>query len=51
MHHMIDFIDPDEEFSAADFQVGAKKRIHDIKRRHKIPLLTGEQVLYKFSLL
>jgi tRNA dimethylallyltransferase len=46
VHHMIDFIDPDEEFSAADFQVGAKKRIHDIKRRHKIPLLTGGTGFY-----
>ena len=46
IHHMIDIIDPDEEFSAADFQIGAKLHIQDIYKRHKIPLLTGGTGFY-----
>lgn len=45
-HHMIDIINPDEEFSAADFQVQAKLHIRDIHRRRKIPLLTGGTGFY-----
>jgi len=46
VHHMIDIIDPDEEFSAADFQVRAKECIEDIHKRNKIPLLTGGTGFY-----
>ncbi|MDD4568831.1 MAG: tRNA (adenosine(37)-N6)-dimethylallyltransferase MiaA [Tepidanaerobacteraceae bacterium] len=45
-HYMIDIVNPDEEFSAADFQVGAKLHIQDIYIRNKIPLLTGGTGLY-----
>ena len=34
-HHMIDIIDPDEEFSASDFLERASESIADICRRHK----------------
>lgn len=46
VHHMIDIIYPDEEFSAADFQVKAKECIDDIYKRKKIPLLTGGTGFY-----
>jgi tRNA dimethylallyltransferase len=46
IHHMIDIVDPDEEFSAADFQIGAKLHIQDIYKQHKIPLLTGGTGFY-----
>lgn len=46
IHHMIDIINPDEEFSAADFQNEAKLHIQDIYKRHKIPLLTGGTGFY-----
>jgi len=46
IHHMIDIINPDEEFSAADFQARAKEYIDDIYSRHKIPLLTGGTGFY-----
>lgn len=45
-HHMIDIINPDEKFSAADFQVRAKECIEKIYSRHKIPLLTGGTGFY-----
>jgi tRNA dimethylallyltransferase len=46
IHHMIDIINPDEEFSAADYQAGAKKYIQDVQRRHKTPILTGGTGFY-----
>ncbi|WP_296970656.1 tRNA (adenosine(37)-N6)-dimethylallyltransferase MiaA [Tepidanaerobacter sp. EBM-38] len=45
-HHMIDIVDPDEEFSVVDFQVETKRHIQDIYQRHKIPLLTGGTGFY-----
>lgn len=42
-HHMIDIINPDEEFSVADYQSLALEAIEDIINRGNIPLLTGEQ--------
>jgi len=46
VHHMIDIVNPDENFSAADFQFRAKVHIEDIHRRNKIPLLTGGTGFY-----
>jgi tRNA dimethylallyltransferase len=45
-HHMIDIINPDQEFSVADFQAMAKQCVEDIVGRHKIPLLSGGTGLY-----
>lgn len=46
IHHMIDIINPDEKFSAADFQARAKEYIKNVYRRNKIPLLTGGTGFY-----
>lgn len=45
-HHMIDIVDPDQEFSVADYQMMAKECIEDILNRNKIPLITGGTGLY-----
>lgn len=45
-HYMIDIVDPDEEFSVADFQHIAKKHLSDIYANDKIPLLVGGTGLY-----
>lgn len=45
-HYMIDIIDPDEEFSVADFQHNAKKYLNDIYVHKKTPLLVGGTGLY-----
>lgn len=45
-HHMLDIVDPDEEFSVAQFQQGAKKCIKDILSRGKVPIVAGGTGLY-----
>ncbi|MGX5202718.1 tRNA (adenosine(37)-N6)-dimethylallyltransferase MiaA [Aliikangiella sp. IMCC44632] len=45
-HHLIDFLDPNVAYSAADFSADAKRLINEIHARNKIPLLTGGSMLY-----
>ncbi|MCL5045788.1 MAG: tRNA (adenosine(37)-N6)-dimethylallyltransferase MiaA [Actinobacteria bacterium] len=45
-HHLIDIVDPDEEFSVADFQVLAHQKIREVAGRGKLPLLVGGTGLY-----
>lgn len=40
-HHLIDVVDPDEEFHLARFQTLAYAAIDDILRRGKVPFLVG----------
>ena len=46
VHHMIDFLDPREEFSVADYTEMAHKVIADIYDRGKIPVMAGGTGLY-----
>ncbi len=50
-HHLIDFLEPDERFSVADYVRLAKNRIEDIYSRGKLPLLCGGTGLYISSLI
>lgn len=50
-HHMIDIVDPDEEFSVARFKDGAVKCIQDILKRGKVPVVVGGTGLYINSLV
>ncbi len=45
-HHLLDVVDPDEPFSAADFAELASQAILDIRSRGKIPLLVGGTPFY-----
>ncbi|HYG84247.1 MAG TPA: tRNA (adenosine(37)-N6)-dimethylallyltransferase MiaA [Verrucomicrobiae bacterium] len=45
-HHLIDVRNPDETFTAADFQSSAKQVVKDIKARGKIPFIVGGTGLY-----
>lgn len=45
-HHLIDLIDPDQHYSAAQFRHDALRSMHDITQRNKIPLLVGGTMLY-----
>lgn len=45
-HHMIDIINPNEEFSVADFQQRAQSCIDNILTRGKLPILVGGTGLY-----
>ena len=46
VHHMIDFLEPDAEFSVADYTEMAHKVIADIYERKKIPIMAGGTGLY-----
>jgi tRNA dimethylallyltransferase len=50
-HYLIDVIDPDEDFSLAQYQELAYKSIEDIQKRNRLPLLVGGSGLYVWSVL
>lgn len=45
-HYMIDIVEPDKEFTLADFVNKAKVHIEDILQRGKLPILAGGTGLY-----
>ncbi len=45
-HHLIDILEPDEEFNAFDFKTQALANIHDLMNRNKIPIVVGGTALY-----
>lgn len=45
-HHLLDLVDPDEAFSAADFRIAAEKAIADITARGKRVIVCGGTGLY-----
>ena len=45
-HHMIDVVEPGEDFSVARFQTGARAAVADIERRGRRALLVGGTALY-----
>ncbi|HCC83403.1 TPA: tRNA (adenosine(37)-N6)-dimethylallyltransferase MiaA [Candidatus Uhrbacteria bacterium] len=50
-HWGIDLVQPDEAFTVADFVAYAQKKIVDISRRGKLPILVGGTGLYFRALL
>jgi len=50
-HHLIDIVDPNENYDAARYRNDALKSIRDIQSRGKIPLITGGTGLYLRALL
>jgi len=50
-HHMIDIIEPSENFSAADYAPLAKAAVSDILSRGKLPIFCGGTGLYLDSVL
>lgn len=50
-HYMIDEVEPDEDFSVAEFRDRAEIYIRDINERGKLPIITGGTGLYINSLL
>lgn len=45
-HYLIDFVEPDEEFSVADYTRLAHEKIADIYKRGKLPVMCGGTGLY-----
>jgi len=50
-HHLIDVVDPDEDFSLALYQKMAYQAIEDIQQRGKLPILVGGSGLYVWAVL
>ncbi len=50
-HHLIDIINPDEDFSLAQYQQLAYQAIDDIQQLNKLVLLVGGSGLYVWALL
>ena len=46
VHHLIDIIEPDKEFSCADYSVLAKEKISEITAKGKFPVFCGGTGLY-----
>lgn len=51
VHHLIDFVEPDAEFSVADYTALAHEKIADIYSRGKMPVVCGGTGLYINSLI
>jgi len=50
-HHLIDMVNPDEDFSLAQYQGLAYRAIEDIKQRGKRAILAGGSGLYVWAVL
>jgi len=50
-HHIIDVVDPDEDFNLAVYGQLATSDIEAIQRRDKLPLLVGGSALYVWSIV
>jgi tRNA dimethylallyltransferase len=50
-HHLVDVIDPDSDFSLAEYQRMAYRAIDDIHSRGKLPVVAGGSGLYVWAVL
>ncbi len=50
-HHLIDVVNPDEDFNLAIYHQLAAEAIKDIQQKDKLPLLVGGSGLYIWSIL
>jgi len=50
-HHLIDMIDPNQDFTLAQYQELAYQAIDDIQQRDKLPFLVGGSGLYVWSII
>lgn len=50
-HHLIDIVDPAEDFSLAQYQHLAYEAVNDVLQRGKLPFLVGGSGLYVWSVL
>lgn len=50
-HHLIDVVDPDQDFSAADYGRMGRRAIADIHARGRVPIVAGGTGLYLRALL
>ncbi len=50
-HHLLDVVDPDEDFSLALYQCLAYDAIKEVQRKGRLPLLVGGSGLYAWAVL
>ena len=50
-HHMIDILNPEEEYSAYQFAKEAREKIEDIYSRNRVPIVVGGTIFYILSLI
>ena len=50
-HHLLDIVEPTDDFSLAHYQEAAFKAIDDILARGKLPFLVGGTALYIYSVI
>lgn len=50
-HHLIDFLNPDENFNASKFSVEVLKVISHLQKKEKIPIVVGGSGLYVKALI
>ena len=50
-HHLIDYLDPLESFSVADYQKIVRQKINDFKEKNLVPLIVGGSGLYLESVI
>lgn len=50
-HYLIDFVNPDEDFSVDDFKKIAKEKISYINNKNKLPIIVGGTGLYINSIV
>ncbi|MCI8362506.1 MAG: tRNA (adenosine(37)-N6)-dimethylallyltransferase MiaA [Clostridia bacterium] len=51
LHHMLDFVSPEERYSVADYNKQAKKAIKEILKKGKVPIVVGGTGLYIETLI
>ncbi len=51
VHHLIDVLEPEEQFHVVDFQCAAGKQIEALQKRGLVPVLAGGTALYVKALL
>lgn len=50
-HHLVDIVNPDQDFNLAAYQTLAQDAIADIRMRGKLPILVGGSGLYVWSVI
>jgi tRNA dimethylallyltransferase len=50
-HHLVDVVNPDQDFNLAVYQSRAQETIADIRARGKLPILVGGSGLYVWSVI
>ncbi len=50
-HHVMDFVEPNEDFTLAHFKKMAEEKIEDILERGKLPIVVGGTGLYIWSIV